>query len=94
MTTCAWDGTTLAADTRNTVGGLQFQSTKAVRLKDGRLFAGSGAAEDSEAVRMWLDGGEKPTVKDFVGILIGPNSQCYRLEDKLVAFRVSAPFRR
>ena len=41
---------------------------------------------------MWLEGGEKPTVKDFAAMLIGPNKQCYRLEDKLVAFQVESSF--
>jgi len=91
MTTIAWDGKSLAADTRCTTGGMPWQTTKAVRLKDGRLFAASGAGEDCEAVRTWLEGGEKPTPKDFVAILI-ENGECIRMEDKLVKMRVESPF--
>lgn len=92
MTTVAWDGRTLAADSRSTSGGMPWECTKAVRLADGRLFAGSGSAEECEAVREWLEhGGEKPTVKDFVGILI-ENGKCFRLEDKLIKLSVESSF--
>ena len=93
MTTCAWDGHTLAADTRNTSRGLPFQSTKAFRLKDGRLYAGSGSAEDSQAVKAWLESGaDKPKVENFVGIVIGHDGSIWRYEDKLVAFQINEPF--
>lgn len=93
MTTIAWDGKTLAADTQSTSGGLPWTTIKAYRLNDGRLFAGSGAAEDCEAVREWLEkGGDKPTLKDFIGLLIDNNSQCWSLEDKLHKIPVQAPF--
>lgn len=92
MTTIAWDGKTLAADTRGTAGGMPWQTIKASRLKDGRLYGGSGALEDVEAVRTWLEtGGDKPAVKDFVAILI-EDGQCFRLEDKLIKMPVKSPF--
>lgn len=92
MTTIAWDGKTLAADTRNTSGGMPWVGIKAYRLSDGRLFAGSGSTEDSEAAMHWLENGDnKPTVKDFSAILI-ENGECFRLEDKLVKIPVHAPF--
>lgn len=93
MTTCAWDGKTLAADTRGTVGGFPFTKTKAYRLKDGRLYAGSGDAEDCAAVRIWLEtGGEKPKVENFVGMVIGADGSIWRYEDKLVPFQINQPF--
>lgn len=93
MTTIAWDGKTLAADTRATAGGFAFGNDKAVRLKDGRLYAGSGSAEDCEAVRIWLEtGGDKPTLKDYVGLVIGSDASIWRYEDKLVPFQVTSPF--
>lgn len=91
MTTIAFDGTTLAADTKNCVGGMPFPSTKAFRLKDGRLFGGSGCAEDCVAVKEWLDGGDKPTVKEFAALLI-EGEQVYRLEDRLIKIPVEARF--
>lgn len=93
MTTIAWDGRTLAADTLATAGGLAYGIVKAVRLKDGRLYAGSGAAEDCQAVLNWLySGGEKPTVKDYAGIVIGADLSIWRYEDKLVPFPVTDRF--
>lgn len=89
MTTAAWDGETLAADTMGTSGGFRISTPKARRLKDGRLFCGSGDAQDSEAVRIWLEsGGEKPSVKDWVGILIGADASIWRMEEKLFQFQI------
>jgi hypothetical protein len=93
VTTCAWDGKTLAADTRANSGGMPYQTLKVYKLSDGRLYAGCGAAEDLQAVRIWLEsGGDKPTPKDFVGLVIGPNRQWSRYEDKLVPIPVQNSF--
>lgn len=69
VTTIAWDGKTLAADTRNTVGGFAFSALKIWRLSNGRLFGAAGNAEDCEAARIWLEHeeGKKPEVKDYTG---------------------------
>lgn len=93
MTTIAFDGKSLCADTRGTSGGFPFTNDKAYRLKDGRLYAGSGDAQDCEAVRVWLEsGGEKPTVKDFVGMVIGADGSILHYEDNLVPFQVTTRF--
>lgn len=93
MTTIAFDGKSLCADTRGTAGGFPFTNDKAYRLKDGRLYAGSGDAQDCTAVRLWLEsGGDKPSCKDFVGMVIGADGSIWRYEDKLVPFQVTAPF--
>lgn len=93
MTTCAWDGKSLAADSRAVTGGFCYRVCKASKLKDGRLYAGSGSAEECEAVRIWLEsGGDKPTVKDFVGMVIGADGSIWRLEDKIVQFQVHEKF--
>lgn len=94
MTTIAWDGKTLAGDTRCVAGGFCFGTVKIWRLTDGRLFGGSGNAEDCEAVRHWLEHPQepKPTVKDFAGIVISPDGRCHRVEDKLFIFEVTTPF--
>lgn len=71
---------------------MPWTGSKAYRLTDGRLYAGSGAAEDCEAVREWLEKtGDKPVVKDFVGIII-ESGECFRIEDKLVKIPVKSPF--
>lgn len=93
MTTIAFDGKSLCADTRSTAGGFPYALIKAYQLKDGRLYAGTGSAEESKAVQLWLEsGGEKPTVKDYVGIVVGADGSIWRYEDKLVPFQVTAPF--
>lgn len=93
MTTCAWDGKTLAADTRCTAGGFPYAGTKAYRLKDGRLYAASGSAEECESVRIWLEsGGDRPKVENFCGIVIGADCSIWRYEDKLVPFQVETAF--
>lgn len=92
MTTIAWDGKTLAGDTRSTAGGFAYQTTKVFKLPDGRLYGACGAAEEGEAVLQWLVlGGDKPQVKDFCAILI-EDGKCFRLEDKLIKFQVDSPF--
>ncbi|MEY4760671.1 MAG: hypothetical protein RLZZ200_527 [Pseudomonadota bacterium] len=81
MTTVAWDGHTLAADSQVTFGNLVGHCTKAVKLEDGRLLASSGFAEDHFQVKQWLETGglrgprhedpEQPVLdKDYTGILI------------------------
>lgn len=95
MTTIAWDrdARTLAGDTLATAGGLPYRATKIHRLSDGRLYGGSGNAEDLFAVLHWLDqGGEKPKVTDFAALLIGTDGRCQRMESALVPFPVAEPF--
>ncbi len=81
MTTVAWDGKTLAADSQVTFGNLVGSCTKVVKLSDGRLLASTGMAEDHYQVKHWLDTGglratrnedpKQPMLdKDYSGILI------------------------
>lgn len=75
MTTLAFDGKILAADTRvTTSSGMVFGNTeKIISLDDGRLLAGCGSISVLHAVASWLNGGEKPKLEDgesFEGILI------------------------
>jgi len=87
VTTIAWDGKTLAADTLGAIGEcLRVCYTKIFRLDDGRLFGGAGNYEDVLAVRDWLnkDSEKKPRVTGFAAILIGRDGTCARLEDRLV----------
>lgn len=90
MTTVAFDGRTLAADTQSSM----FRSTmqKVYRLKDGQLFGACGQFQDSTAVREWLEnGGEKPKVSEgFHAILI--DGGLFVLEDKLVKIKYDRPY--
>lgn len=94
MTTIAWDGTTLAGDTLGVIGGmLAVHAVKIFQLVDGRLYGGSGNHDEVLAVRDWLNGaGDKPAVKDFAGIIIGPAGACVRVEEALVAIPITEAF--
>jgi hypothetical protein len=69
MTTIAWDGKTLAADTLVTANGMAFGKAKKIhKLKDGRYFALCGSFSVEPAVIEWLNGGEKPQILDVEGV--------------------------
>lgn len=57
MTTIAWDGERLAADSQVTFGNLIGHCDKVVKLSDGRLLASTGFAEDHFQVMHWLESG-------------------------------------
>lgn len=88
MTTIAWDGETLAADSRATASGLPYQAIKAFRLADGSLFGGTGDYGQILAVKEWLDKGGmeglKPKVEDFAGLLVLSDARAFRLEETLI----------
>jgi hypothetical protein len=94
VTTIAWDGKTLAGDSRTVNNGLPRLTTKVHRLDDGRLYAGSGDAQDAVAVRNWLNlGGEKPKVHEhFKALLIELTGLCVELENALVPMPVHEPY--
>jgi len=91
MTTIAFDGFTLAADTLITNGDCVFGELEKIHvLDDGRLFAAAGAMDVVFAVKDWLNGGEKPEIKDndtFIGIVISAEDNGY------VANEISAKLR-
>jgi len=83
MTTIAWDGKTLAADSQT--GMFKRDAVKIHRLRRG-LFGSCGALQDNVAVKEWLDDPDrpKPSVDDgFHGILI-ENGKVFSIENKLV----------
>lgn len=88
MTTIAWDGKTLASDTQSTSGGyFKRRAKKIFRLHNGDLFAGAGNYDDVLAAVEWLQHRptQKPTLKDFVGILIKAiDGKAYKLEEGLM----------
>lgn len=56
MTVIAWDGTTLAADRRATLGGHTYATRKLFRIGD-TLVGFSGSADRIGAYRAWLEAG-------------------------------------
>lgn len=59
MTVIAWDGKTLAADKRASLGGYFFTSRKIYRIGD-MLVGFSGASDRIGAFRIWLEAGADP----------------------------------
>lgn len=92
MTTIAWDGKTLAADTQASSCGLKFRTSKIGRLKDGRLYGISGDADYGLAVVDWLNGGEKPHQADkddwSTILVIGLDGSINRYERRLIPITV------
>jgi len=72
MATIAFDGYVLAADSLVTNGDHVFgHADKIHKLKDGSLFAAAGGLDFVHAVKEWLEGGDKPEIKDndsFIGL--------------------------
>lgn len=90
MTTIAWDGKTLAADTQS--GLFKSQVNKLYRLSNDDLLGMSGHLSFGHAAISWLNKvGEKPiptTDTRFHAILIKAESgELYTLEDNLIPFR-------
>lgn len=70
MTTLAWDGKTLAADTLAS-NGIKWRFHKLYRLPDGSIFGGAGSCQEILAVLAWLRKGEKPAdLQNFEGLII------------------------
>jgi ATP-dependent protease HslVU (ClpYQ) peptidase subunit len=63
VTTIAWDGSELCADSRASSGSRSVSVTKIARLKDGSLFGFAGTAAAMLKVRRWFDAGADPDAK-------------------------------
>lgn len=64
MTTVAWDGKTMAADTLATdTWGLKFESHKII---EGRDFLLAGAGEVGQIRKWWVDEGHKLTAEQLI----------------------------
>lgn len=108
MTTIAFDGTTLAADSLCHAGGMRLGAvTKLWRMPDGRLFAGCGDTAIVELVRQWLENGQdparRPTIlheQGFNGLLITPAQPrqnrtpplIHQLDEHLAPMDIASPF--
>lgn len=100
MTTIAWDGVSLAADSLHAVGNWAYSGDDKIyqlrRSDEDCLFAGAGTSDLVEQVFFWLSGvvSERPIVgdkDDFRGLLITPTG-AYGLEERLTPFSVPAPY--
>lgn len=96
ITTVAFDGKTLAADTLITNGDHVFgRASKIHHLQDGRVLAASGAMDFIHAVIDWLNGGEKPVKTEddaFLGILIYPNGSAKEISSQLRLWPACLPW--
>jgi len=78
MTTVAWDGKTLAADSQVTIGNCRGSGTKLVSNERGYIAAGAGMLGDVLPWLHWVAGGmdedERPTGlgEDSVLIIVPP----------------------
>lgn len=77
MTTVAWRGGVMAADTMMTFGSTLIDGRiKIARRDDGALIGAAGLCGRSEAFRAWALGGEvgnAPDMKDSTGIIVEPD---------------------
>jgi ATP-dependent protease HslVU (ClpYQ) peptidase subunit len=86
MTTIAWDGMVLAADTQGVFGEMvRVTSHKLFRLSNGSIIGASGSVQDTLLAVKWLnEGGKKPELDDFAALLITVDGACFRVETKLM----------
>lgn len=91
MTTIAFDGTVLAADTQASL--FKDPIRKIYLLDSGAVFGASGNVEDLYAALAWLrEGGGKPKLQNnFHGILIR-HRKAVLLEEGLIEMPFSGPF--
>lgn len=91
MTTVAWDGETLAADTHSETT-VRLKMHKLYRLANEDLFAAAGSVQEMLAVLGWLNGGEMPTaLENFEGLII-TKMGAERLGERLMRVPSLEPF--
>lgn len=90
MTVIAWDGKTLACDSRITVGSRLAGTQKIWRIR-GRLFGSAGDAVSTETAKAWLARGgslnDRPKLHDnadFEGVLIERDGRVFHLDERLI----------
>lgn len=88
MTTVAWDGKTLAADTCMSDDYAMYFDKTCV-LEDGRLFAAAGNVEDILLAIQWLnDGGDKPAIESMKSIVVNLDGKAVFLDEKLIEIKM------
>jgi hypothetical protein len=96
LTTIAFDGKTLAADSLVLSGNLKFgYQDKIYKLKDGRYLATAGDICVIPSVIAWLNGGEKPILpveSNFIAILLGKKGQFFEIDKDLLIYPACIPW--
>ena len=96
MTTIAYDGKHLAADRLITNGDHRYgEATKIHTLADGRTFAAAGAMDFIHAVMAWLNGSDKPEIKDndsFIGLVVAKNGDAQEISQNLRIWPACIPW--
>ena len=97
MTTIAYDGKTLAADSRMTSGNMVFSNSaeKIFELKDGSLLALCGDFSLYGEVIDWFNGGDMPVVKEgeeIGGIHVFPDGVAEEFGRNLRLMPAKAPW--
>lgn len=98
MTTIAWDGITLAGDTMVTRGNWKSTITSKVwiigRGKKQVLYGGCGNIDDVLAVKAWLEGGDKPSPRDFSAMRVFRDGRVELLHESLFwhPWEAASPF--
>ena len=100
MTTIAWDGKTVAADSRVTRGDHvipgEANLRKIIHLRDGSVFAGSGVLENINLALNWIEDGmpeRKPTIKEAMrGFVVNHDGEVFEFSEALILDRCYAPF--
>lgn len=99
MTTIAWDGTRLAADTQSTRNDLvvSVASDKITAFTDGTAFGYTGANSDRSVAEEWIERGMKWPAPEFDGaaLIVPRRGRAFILESKaagpvLSSFRYQA----
>ncbi len=97
MTTIAYDGVTLATDSRVTSDGMVFGSVcKIITLDNGGLLASAGDICLAHAVADWLNGNtDKPQVSDkpnYMGLLLDPKAAAMEITQDMNVFPACVPW--
>ena len=92
MTVIAWDGHTLAWDSRATAGDRKHTVKKSRLLKDGRVIIAAGVLSNLVQARKLLDGNGYPelpqSLVDATDIIVYDNGTVYAYDDAKEARRV------
>ena len=93
MTTIAWDGKTLASDTRSMSDDVIDQAeTHKIFKKKGKLYGLAGDYAQALAVMHWLQGGEKPEFEDSdFDVLVIDKGKAVIYGDQLYPYEAKAP---
>lgn len=87
MTTIAWDGKTLAADSQASTDGIRSRVTKIAKSPSGFIAAGSGSFNAILPWLRWITGGlkedEQPTtLRDSSLIVVDPRGRAFIFENQ------------